>query len=258
MPTMTSALDRVERLFGGQQAVIDQERVYTWSEHMERVRKVGGMLIKLGIGPGDRFGIICENSFRYTELLHAGYWMGAIPVPINHRLAPPEIKFILEDASCSLLALGDAFLPLLDSDDLAPWRDRGLYIGPDIGPEKSEIDPPQYELVMAEADPANAIDPGEDDLALLLYTGGTTGRSKGVKLSHKNIVSNGMQVVGPMSVGPDDVYLHVAPMFHAADLLYTAFVLTGAAHSICRSFQATRFCRRSRITALPRPCWRRP
>ena len=113
MMTPLSALDRIVRLHGNRPAIIDQEQNFTWSEHIYRISRIAGFLLKLGVGPGDRFGIICENSFRYTELLHAGYWGGAIPVPINHRLAPSEILHILEDAECVLLALGKDFLSLL-------------------------------------------------------------------------------------------------------------------------------------------------
>ena len=128
--TPLSALDRVVRLHGNRPAIIDQEQNFTWSEHIYRISRIAGFLLKLGVGPGDRFGIICENSFRYTELLHAGYWGGATPVPINHRLAPPEILHILEDAECVLLALGKDFLSLLDAEEISPWRDRCFYIGP--------------------------------------------------------------------------------------------------------------------------------
>ena len=59
----------------------------------------------------------------------------------------------------------------------------------------------------------------EEEDAILLYTGGTTGRSKGVRLSHRNVFSNGQQCTAPMKINAGDVYLHVAPMFHSADLL---------------------------------------
>ena len=96
METMTSALLRTKKLFGDRPAIVDAEKNFTWGEHLDRVEKLAGALAGLGINKGDRFGIIGPNTFRYTELIHASYWAGAIPVPINHRLAPPEIIHILE------------------------------------------------------------------------------------------------------------------------------------------------------------------
>ena len=107
MITMTSAILRTERLYGTRPAILDAEINYTWGEHVARIKNLAGGLASLGISSGERFGIIGPNSFRYTELIHAGYWAGAIPVPINHRLAPPEILHILEDADGKLLALGE-------------------------------------------------------------------------------------------------------------------------------------------------------
>lgn len=235
MMTQITALDRALRLHSENLAVVDRERNFTWREHVERAAKMAGALLNLGIGPGDRFGIICENAFRYTELLHAGYWGGAIPVPINHRLAPPEVLHILKDAECKLLALGKSFLPLLEAKEIAPWRDRSFY----IGPEDDDVKVLQYESLLTEAEPADQHPVEEDDLALLLYTGGTTGRSKGVQLSHKNTVSNGMQMATAMQVTGQDIYMHAAPMFHAADLLSTAFTLTGGAHAYLPAFSPT-------------------
>jgi len=236
MMTPLSALDRIVRLHGNRPAIIDQEQNFTWSEHIYRISRIAGFLLKLGVGPGDRFGIICENSFRYTELLHAGYWGGAIPVPINHRLAPPEILHILEDAECVLLALGKDFLSLLEAAEMAPWGDRNFY----IGPNEEALHQPQYEKLLTTADAAAKHPADEDDLALLLYTGGTTGRSKGVQLSHRNIVANGMQMAIAMKADKTDIYFHAAPMFHAADLLCTAFTLTGAAHSYLPVFSPSK------------------
>jgi long-chain acyl-CoA synthetase len=232
MITQLSALDRARKLYADNPAIVDRERNFTWAEHVDRAEKLAGALQTMGVGPGDRFGIICENSFRYTELLHAGYWGGAIPVPINHRLAPPEILHILEDAECKVLGLGKGFLGMIDEDEIAPWRDTAFY----IGPQDDSISLPQYETLLAAADPAVPHEVEEDDLALLLYTGGTTGRSKGVQLSHKNTISNGMQMAICMHAHSHDIYLHAAPMFHAADLLATAFTITGGAHAYLPAF----------------------
>ena len=130
MLTLVSALERNVKLYANEYAVVDQERNFTWEEHVERVAKISSALQDLGLSPGDKFGIIGENSFRYTELLHSGYWGGAIPVAINHRLAPPEILHILQDSDCKLLALGKEFLPLIQSKELNDWKNKCIYTGP--------------------------------------------------------------------------------------------------------------------------------
>jgi long-chain acyl-CoA synthetase len=93
-----------------------------------------------------------------------------------------------------------------------------------------------YEQRLVHAEPAAAHPTRPEDLALLLFTGGTTGRSKGVCLSHANIVSNAMQVALAMRAGPEDRFLHAAPMFHAADLLGNVFTLVGGSHTYLARF----------------------
>lgn len=232
MLTLVSVLDRTMRQHGNKTAIVEDEGSFTWAEFGDRVARGAGMLQKLGIGQGDRFGVLSNNSFRYTELLYAGYWMGAIPVPINSRLAPPEVRYILDDADCKILFIEDQHATMIESSDVSPWASSAVLITTD----QSVSSGPDYESLLAAAEAVESHQSAEDDLALLLYTGGTTGRSKGVRLSHQNIVSNGMQVALTMKATSSDVYLHIAPMFHAADLLATAFVIVGGAHSHLASF----------------------
>ncbi len=222
--SLASALDRTIRLYGSRPAIIEPDRTYTWAEFGDRVARAATVLANLGVRQGGRFGILALNSFRQAELMHAGYWMGAIPVPVNTRLAPPEIRNIFDDAACKLIAVDDAMSGLLGSDELSPWREGVLSIDRD------------YDSLLAGAAPRAAHDSADDDDAVLLYTGGTTGRGKGVRLTHRNVVSNGMQVAIAMRARSDDVYLHVPPMFHSADLLGTAFTLLGAAHAYLPRF----------------------
>jgi len=232
MLTLSSMLDRTIRLFGPQTAVIDAEAVFSWTEFGDRVAHAAGVLQSLGLERGDRYGIISRNSFRNAEIMHAGYWMGAIPVPINFRLAPPEIGYMLENAECGLLIVEQDFAGLLDTRELAGRTGNVLMLG-----GATDNGRPHYDALLAEAKPAplNA-EAREDDEALLLYTGGTTGKAKGVPLTHRNILANAMQIAlmaGPRS---DDVYLHVAPMFHSADLLADPYTLMGAAHHFLPQF----------------------
>jgi len=236
MLTLTSMLTRVERVFGHRLGVIDDEGTFTWAEFMDRVRRAASVLQSMGVKRGDRFGIISGPSFRQQELLHAGYWMGAIPVPVNFRLSPPEVAYIFDDAGCSLVAVEAMFAEFLAAEVLQPWADNVLLLATPADPKDAHPDWPRYEDRLAGADPAPIHDADEDDDALLLYTGGTTGRSKGVRLSHRNIVVNGMQTGMDMRPRADDVYLHIAPMFHAADLFAMTFTLAGSAHAFLPAF----------------------
>ncbi len=232
MLTLSSVLDRTLRLYGHRTAIRDHERYFTWSEFGDRVARAAGVLAGLGVKPGERFGIISRNSFRHSELNYAGYWMGAVPVPVNHRLAPPEIRFILDDAECRVLAIEDAFADLMRTDELAPWSKRAFWIAPGA----VDADGPGYEALLADADAAPLRDCHEDDDAILLYTGGTTGRGKGVRLTHRNIVSNALQLSGVMKITGRDVYLHSSPMFHSTDLKSTVCTMMGAGHSYLAEF----------------------
>ena len=241
MITMRALIERAERHFPANPAIVPaadgQGGMLTWAEFAVRVRRAAGALRSLGVNAGDRFAIICRNDPRQAELLHAGYWMGAVAVPINHRLAPPEIAEILDGAAPRIFVVEDRFAELVSDSRLADRSEPRVWIGAPGG-EQSEAD---YES-LRDASPEDAGRTGiEGDDALLLYTGGTTGRAKGVRLSHRNIAANGLQLVEPYGVAEDDVMLHVAPMFHSADLLGSPFSHVGAAHAYLPDFSPDAF-----------------
>ena len=227
MLTLTFMLDQTVRLYGQRTAIRDSERNFTWIEFADRVARAAGVLHSLGLRRGERFGIMSRNSFRFAELNYAGYRMGAVPVPINYRLAPPEIESILDDAECRLLAVDDAFRDFIESDELSPWRERMFW----VCAAAMDTEEAQYEKLLAESDAVPAAECDENDDAVLMYTGGTTGRGKGVRLTHRNIVSNAMQLSQIMGVSADDVYLHSSPMFHSTDLKSTVITMVGGGHT---------------------------
>lgn len=226
MLTMTSILDRALRLYGDRTAIIDEDKEYSWSEFYDRISRAAAVLADLGVGQGDHFGIVSHNSFRQAEILYAGYFLGAVPVPINYRLAVPEVKFILEDSGSKLLIVENVLADLLNDETLSQWQGNAVY----LSAETADVPWLQYETLLEKAKPHTPADVSENDDALLLYTGGTTGRSKGVRLTHRNLAGNAVQISTYMQPNSGDRYLHVAPMFHAADLVANAFTLMGAAH----------------------------
>lgn len=205
-------------------AILDGDETLTWRQFGDRVARAAGVLQELGLNPGDRFAIIARNGLPLEELKWAGFWSGIVAVPVNWRLAPPEIRHIVEDAQCPRIFVERDFEAYFDDAALSPYRSRIIPLDPDYGTMRDGAAPREPKI----GDP--------DDDALLVYTGGTTGRSKGVRLSHANIVSNGLAFGLATGARRDDIFLHVAPMFHSADLLGTAWFMQGAAHCYLPAF----------------------
>ena len=233
--TMGTMVQRAGVIYADRPAILDHELTLTWKEYTERIARAAGVLSAMGLEPGQRYGLISKNTFRHAELIYAGYWLGAVPVPINHRLAAPEIQYILNDSDCQLLVVEGEFIHFLEQEEFVRWQNRVLYLSDHITPA-SEIPWPQYEEVLTNTEPRPVYRANQDDDAILLYTGGTTGKSKGVRLSHKNTVSNAMQMALITRAYEEDVFLHMAPMFHAADLMGSVFTLVGGAHVYLREF----------------------
>jgi long-chain acyl-CoA synthetase len=218
-------LNETARVHAARTALLDDEFAWSWSQWFERMRRVSGMLGTLGAVAGTRFGLLMKNGFRQAEALWAGHWSGAVPVPVNWRLAPGEVAEVLADAGCVLVLVDAEFVARFDDPALAAWRDRVV-----------TVDADGYEERIARAQPAEMHDANENAEALVLYTGGTTGRSKGVRLSHRNLAFNAMQIGLALGIRPGDVTLTVAPMFHAAALCSNITTLLGGTHVYLRQF----------------------
>jgi long-chain acyl-CoA synthetase len=238
MLTLVSALKRNLAQAGDRSAIFDEGRGVTWAELTDRIARAAALLLELGVKRGSTFGLITRNSPRCFELMHAGYWIGAIPVPINFRLAAPEIAYILEHSNCMLVGVESPFKHYFHSEPLTRWADQILSLDASTGPANKS-----YQACLDSAHPVDATDPDESDVALILYSGGTTGRSKGVSLTHRNIIANALQVSSRFHFSTDEAFLHVAPMFHSADLLGTGITLQGGAHAFLPQFSPDEFMR---------------
>ena len=225
MFSMVSTLERLAKNFPFDTAIIEDDgKIETWSSHVDRVSRLSRGLINNGILKGDIFSIIGPNSADQARLIHAGYWSGQIPMPINFKLSSTEIIHILNKSGAKNLFVSNDFSDFalkLKSDG---WNGRVFGIG------NNRKGFPSTNEMIEHSEKVNPSISSEEDGAILLFTGGTTGEGKGVLLSHKNIISNGFQVATALTVSRNDTFLHVAPMFHSADLLGTAITLLGGSH----------------------------
>ena len=231
---ISQTLRRAVQLNGQGTATVFAGRRQTWREFEDRIACLANGLLSLGVNAGDRVAILALNSDRYLEYFYAVPWAGAAVNPVNIRLAPPEIAYTLNDSGSKVLFVDDTFAALLPS--LQPQLEsikHVVFMGEGECPQGC-ID---YESLVANADRIRDANAGGDDLAGLFYTGGTTGRSKGVMLSHDNLVFNALNVVAEMGYDSDTIYMHAGPMFHLADMASTfAVTLAAGTHGIVPRF----------------------
>jgi long-chain acyl-CoA synthetase len=208
----------------------------TWAEVADRVARLAGALQRLDIGKGDRVAILMLNQDRYFELYLAIAWAGAVVVPLNIRWSASENQDCLSDCRPKLLFV-DAAFAAMGAEIAKTLANLGVVYADDT-PQTRPEGALNYERLIAEAAPIPDVEAPESDLAGIYYTGGTTGRSKGVMLSHRNLVSNarnGLAIVRHDLSDP--CYLHAAPMFHLADVgVMNCVLLLGGAHAFIRVF----------------------
>jgi long-chain acyl-CoA synthetase len=206
-------------------ATIDGGRRRTWIEFRDRVARYAGVLRAAGVARGDRVAILSLNSDAYLEYFYAAPWAGALVVPLNTRLAAPELVAIINDAGASALVVDETFAAMLPA--LVPnlTSVHSVFV---TAAGMSPAGALSLDAAIASAEPIDAAEPAAADLYGIFYTGGTTAASKGVMLSHANIVANAMNMMAESPFTPATVYLHAAPMFHLADCSAT-FTLTAAA-----------------------------
>jgi long-chain acyl-CoA synthetase len=232
---LEQGLRRSARLWPDRIAVIDGDCHLTYAQLAERVDRLANALRDLGLTPGDRVGVLMLNSFRYLELYYAVNLAGGVIVPLNYRLALPELIFMLNDCSAQMLVVSREY-----EDAAAQIRAQcpsltALILAEGGGTPAGMY---AYEELLAAASPTHPdVTVSENDVAGIFYTGGTTGLPKGVMLSHRNLVDNAWRTIIYLEYTADDIYLHAAPMFHLADGASTfAITFVGGTHAHVRSF----------------------
>jgi long-chain acyl-CoA synthetase len=221
MTTLISPLRRASSVAADATAVCCGDVALTYAETWQRCRRLVGGLLDLGVVPGDRVAIVAPNCHRYLELYQAVPGAGMVFVPLNQRHTDAELRYALEDSGTRVL---------FTSRDTSGLRDCVEHvIDLDAG----------YEALLAGSEPADFPDLDETTLAGLFYTGGTTGASKGVMLTHRNLLANTFNLQAFAAFRPDTSWLIVAPLFHAAgSVAVLATVWNEGRHIVLPSFDA--------------------
>ncbi|MCP2338044.1 long-chain-fatty-acid--CoA ligase [Actinomadura rupiterrae] len=186
-------------------------RAVTYREFDQRADRAAAALAASGVGPGDRIAVLDKNSVEFAELMFGAARIGAVLVPVNYRLAPDEVAFIVGNARARVFLVGPEFVSMLDAlEGRLEHTSKTLVIGPD------------YEEWLASApDASPAHEARPSDVFVQLYSSGTTGLPKGVLLTHENFIT-ALPLTQELWGLDDSTVLMVAmPQYHVAGTVLT-------------------------------------
>ena len=229
MLSLGRIIRRNEQVGAAATATLCEGRSRSWGEIAGRVRRAAAALRGLGVEDGARAAILALNSDRYLELYFAIPWAGGAFVPLNTRWARAELVHGINDSGARVLIVDDQFAPAAADmgDELTTVREL-VYIGDGLAPAGRN----GYEAMIADAAPVADSGRGGDDMAAIFYTGGTTGRSKGVMLSHRNLTLDALEAQADLCYSAADRFLLAAPLFHAAGSHFLLLAATLGASSV--------------------------
>ncbi|MGB8835912.1 MAG: AMP-binding protein, partial [Candidatus Acidiferrales bacterium] len=219
-------------------AVVCNDERLTYAQMAERVGLLAGALRRAGVQSGDRVAFLSSNCHRLLEAYYGVLEAGAVLLPLNIRLTPGELGYILNDAGVKILFVEKQFLGVAETfrEDIPSVRAIHLLNGV---PEADWLSPQNYEALLAAATPhrADIASIDENAVAELFYTSGTSANPKGVMLTHRNIYLHAMHVCLGLKIEKAAVELHTIPLFHANGWGVAHFLtLLGGKHVMIQRF----------------------
>ncbi|WP_440706466.1 long-chain-fatty-acid--CoA ligase [Heyndrickxia oleronia] len=229
---LTEFLDRAVKVYGNKTAVINNNDDLTYQQLYNRVQQLSYGLHDLAVKKGDRIAYLAPNTLGMLEGFFGVFQVGGIMVPLNTRLTPDDYLYILNHSESEIVFVDEELYHLL-----LPIRNQFTSVRQIIvqGEEKIALKEGDlwYEswLKQYPSFTFQKVELDEQDVANILYTSGTTGKPKGVMLTHRNNYLHALSTMHHLRVSDRDVVLHVLPMFHVngwgSPFYYTA---NGATH----------------------------
>ncbi|MDP6815371.1 MAG: AMP-binding protein [Alphaproteobacteria bacterium] len=250
--TVGATLVRAAATWPEKTALVFEGRRWSFRQWNHEVNRAANAFAARGIGHGDRVAFLSWNLPEQVTGFYGLLKLGAVPVPINYRLAANEVRYIVDDCGARLLVFEEAL-----RDSVMGIKDRlesveGLIL---IGttPDRDEIRYDDFIAPASDREPAAA--PGPDDTAFIMYTSGTTGRPKGVLRSHRAELAGARIMSLECGFRHDDSILNNKPLFHIAQLQlqFLPFVQLGATNVMTRGFdidETLGLVERERLTCL--------
>ncbi|HXE36445.1 MAG TPA: long-chain-fatty-acid--CoA ligase [Verrucomicrobiae bacterium] len=237
--TPLRCLRYAEEQFPRRTAVVCGDLRFTYAQFAHRAALLAGALCAAGVKPGDRVAFLSMNCHRLLEAYYGVLDAGAILLPLNIRLGPQELAFILNDAGAKVLFLEKDFLPVVDSFRHSTTTVESFSLL-DAAPQADWLAPRNYDELLAAAEPrrANIMEIDENAISEIFYTSGTSATPKGVMLTHRNVYMHALYACLTDDPTAEAVQLHTIPLFHANGWgTPHALALTGGKHVMLRRFE---------------------
>ncbi len=235
--TLTMGLRRSLALDADAEALVSDEARLTRREMVDRVARLAAALLNLGMQDGDRVAMLAPNGQRYIEFYFGVLWGGGIVVPVNSRFVLAEMIEQVKDAEPLVLIVDGSRVDIGEELAKSVHSIKALIVAGKADAPCHSVRSISYEDALHAVKPAPDAMRREDDIACLFYTGGTTGRSKGVMLSHGNLWANAMATIAHLGLDDSLVHLHSGPLFHlgAGGRVY-ATAVAGGKHVVISRF----------------------
>jgi acyl-CoA synthetase (AMP-forming)/AMP-acid ligase II len=234
--TIGELFRRTVRYHAGRVAVKQDAHALTYADLGAQVNRLANALAGIGLRPGERVALLMWNRPEYVVCDFAAATAGLVKVPLNHLLTRDEVRFRIEDSEAAAVVCDEHFAPMVDElvAECPSLRHRICIT------ENDRRAPAGFTRFVdlltrgAARDPDIAV--GHDDLLGIMYTGGTTGRSKGVMHTHKSVQAICFSEALEMDVARGDVMLQVAPLPHATQFMLLPGFLRGGTHVLMKKF----------------------
>ncbi|HEX5410246.1 MAG TPA: fatty acid--CoA ligase [Terriglobia bacterium] len=225
------------RIFGNKVGVVCENLRFTYHQFDERCDRLSAALLRLGLKKGERVAFLSFNCHRLLEAYYGVPQLGAILMPLNIRLAPEELTYILNDAEPALMFFDPEFIPLVEA--LRPRIPSVRHFVALRGSAPEWAHPKSYDEIIVEAKPATIdyrmID--ENSVAELFYTSGTTAHPKGVMLTHRNLYLHALYKLQADTETDNEVGIYTVPLFHVNSWgTPHSLTLLGGKHVIIRKY----------------------
>lgn len=235
-------IDKTVRKYKEKIAVKMGEKAITYAEIEEKTNRFANALLNLGLKKGERMVVLMWNAIEYLYVDYGSAKVGLVKVPLNHMLAKGDIDFRVSDSEAGVAVVDEHFLPwVLELQPKYPQLKYIICISDH--PERLPSGVHEFCTLLNEASTENPkVEVDDEDLLAIMYTGGTTGISKGVMQTHKSYISIVYSEIVEWEIACDEVMLLTAPLPHASGFMVPPCLLKGGKVILTKGFDLHQFC----------------